>query len=183
MDIFDCVLKCKNGDESSKVELIEKFRPLIDSYNRKFLGEDIESVLVISILNTTNKIDLEKFDRANQGALFNYYAFTIKNAYIDYVRRESLKQKNVKIVYDEDLVNFVSEDMHVEIENFLSFESLIKNLTDIQKYVIREIFVNGKSEVEIAKEENITKQAVSGIKKRAFDKIKKSDILLEAGLI
>lgn len=183
MDIFECVLKCKNGDADSKLKLIEKFRPLIDSYNRKFLGEDIESILIISILNTTEKIDLSKFDRNNQGGLFNYYAFTIKNAYVDYVRKESTKQKNVKIVYDEELVNFVSDDMHIEVDSFLSFESLIRNLTDIQKYVIREIFLNGKSEVEIAKEENITKQAVSGIKRRAFDKIKKSDEFMEVGFI
>lgn len=183
MDIFECVLECKSGDEASKLQLIEKFRPLIDSYNRKFIGEDIESILIISILNTTQKIDLSKFNRSNQGALFNYYAFTIKNTYIDYVRKESTKQKNVKIVYDEELVNFASEDMHIEIDSFLSFESLIKNLTDIQKYVIREIFLNGKSEVEIAKEENITKQAVSGIKRRAFDKLRKSDGVLEFGVI
>lgn len=176
MNLYECIEKSKNDDKEALLHLIEKFKPLIDKYNNKFFSDDIESELVIAIIRCTSKIKLLNFDRNITGALVNYYSLAIKNAYIDIVKKSVKFSTHVSLFEDTFLEAIEDENIMDKVNSKMQFEELLENLTTLQKEVIMDIFYFEKTEVEIAKNKDITKQAVCNLKMRALKKLRESYI-------
>lgn len=179
MSLYKCVEKCQSKDSFAMLELIDKFKPLIKKYSRQFFYENIESDLVIALLQTSQNLPLEKFDPENEGALVNYFSTVVRNSYIDAVKKSKQHLGRILLFEKSDLDNFEGTDPIKTVEDAIEINLLLENLSPLQKEVIIDVFVYEKSEVEIAKKRHITKQAVSNTKARALKKLR--EIYIEKG--
>lgn len=180
MELYHNIGKYKSGCEKFLLLIIEQFRPLINKYNNKFFNEDIESELIITIIETTKKINLEKFDPDIPGAIFNYFAFTLKNTFLDLLRASSKNSEHILLFEDELLNTFEDSNPFTDLESNLEFKNLIHNLNELQKEVLTDIYLKGLSDTDIARKRNVSKQAIGRIKKRALQKIKSEYALYES---
>ncbi len=55
----------------------------------------------------------------------------------------------------------------------ISFSSLLDNLPDKQKVVLKELYLNGKSQVQVAEALNCTPRSVRNYKNAAVSRLKK----------
>jgi len=173
MSIYECIKRAKNGDQSAKMELITKFRPLMRKYNRRYFNDDIEADLIIGILELIIKIDLSKFDESAEGALVNYIALAIRNKYIDLIKKSSF-QENMQTNYSEILIGeLLEEDFTNSTISNIYLRWLFEQLPNFQKEIISAIYIDGKREIDIANEKKLSKQSISNAKRRAVQKLKK----------
>ncbi|MDP2947608.1 MAG: sigma-70 family RNA polymerase sigma factor [Nanoarchaeota archaeon] len=179
MDLYTCIKQCQSKDKGAMTELIDTFKPLIKKYSRYFLYENIENDLIIAMLQSAQKINLDNFEKDRPGSLVNYFSSVIKSAYIDTVKKA--KQSSSRIVFCEtdELDRFEGTDPINEFESKFELDSLLRCLSPLQKEIMIDIFVLEKSEVDIARGKNITKQAVSNTKTRALKKLR--EIYIEKG--
>jgi len=169
MNLRENIFNYQKGDEDCLEEIILKFNPLIEKYNRLFLYEDIRSELIIAIIESLKKHKLREL--TSEGQLVKYVSIVLKNKYIDLVRKN--KHPNFEIT-TENISNYETLIYDIEnVESQLYFNDLIKSLTENQKWILIQIFVYQKTESEIAKSKGVTKQSIHNIKKQAFKKIKK----------
>lgn len=176
MELYESIKKSKAGDSDALLSIINKFKPLIKKYNYKFFSDDIESELIIAVIKCTEKIDLKKFNGAMIGELVNYYSVAIRNMYVDMVKKTSKRESYISLFEDSMLDVMAEENSIDKINSKLQFEELLKTLTPIQKEIMTDIFYYEKTEVEIAKKRNITKQAVCNLKRRSLKKLRESYI-------
>lgn len=168
MDFLKIVAEYQKGETEVLLKIISKFNPIINKYNRLFLYDDISSELIIAIIEALKKLKLEKIK--SSGQLVVYISTVIKNKYIDLVHANQTPDFEV-------LTNNIIASMSLtcEIKNLdskLNVNDLIKSLTKEQKWVIEEMFLFEKTESKLAKNKNVTKQAINNMKKRAFKKLK-----------
>lgn len=179
MSLYMCVEKCQSKDSQAMLELINKFKPIIKKYSRNFFYEDIETDLTIALLQTSQNIKLCNFNQENEGALVSYFSTVVRNTYIDAVKKSKQHLEHISLFEKTDLDTFEGPDPIKELESSIEINLLLKDLSLLQKEVIIDIFIFEKSEVEISKKRNITKQAVSNTKTRALKKLR--EIYIERG--
>lgn len=183
MELYECVEKSKAGDSVAQLSIIDKFTPLIKKYNYKFFKDDISSELIITVIKCTNRINLNKFSVCMVGELVNYYSMAIRNTYIDLVKK-SMKEDSLIQLFDDCILEGIADESDIEkINSRMQFEELLKELTHLQKQIIIDLYYYEKKEVEIAKEREITKQAVSNLKRRALQKLRRSKSFEKGELI
>lgn len=105
-----------------------------------------------------------------------YIAKGIKNEYIRLSRKNSLISKN-EIPLLEDM-QIADEDRQDSIELRAEIQSALLQLTPLQRKIIEEIIIKDRKEKDVAKELEITRQAVNKVKKYALEKLR--SLLLEA---
>ncbi len=178
MKLKDCIKGCKQDNEECKIFLIEKFSPKIKMYNRKFLEDDIKSYFFIKLLEVSEKINLNNFNRQNENeeeaALVNYFLKILHNCYVDIIKHNSNRKDKI-LFEDERLLNeFPSTNNEFDKSDlFLDIDHIIKSsLTELQKNILLDI-LKDKSQRTIAKENNMSEQAVSNIKRRIQSILKK----------
>ncbi|MCQ1528836.1 sigma-70 family RNA polymerase sigma factor [Lutispora saccharofermentans] len=105
-----------------------------------------------------------------------YIARGIKNEYIRLSRKNSLICKN-EIPILEDM-QITDEDRQDSIELRIEIQSALLQLTPLQRKIIEEIIIKDRKEKDVAKELEITRQAVNKAKKYALRKLR--SLLLDA---
>ncbi len=170
MKLTNLLIECKQGDKNALLDIILEFMPLINKYNRKYFKEDISSELIISMIEGLEKMDIA--NNISDGQFANYISTVIRNKYIDIVRKNI--RFNTEMLTD-NITRYQTLTTNIEsIESKLNFYYLIKPLTKNQKWVLEQIFIHQKTEVEVAKDKGVTKQAIHNTKKQAFKRIKEN---------
>lgn len=168
--LIDRITSYKNGNKEILVEIINKFNPILKKYSYEFLyfDEDTYSELVILLIELLNKMNIDnfKFD----GEVISYLSKTIKNGYIDIVRKES---KSIEPIFLDDMeLTLKSVDQYEILFGNLNYDKIIEKLSEREKYVTNELFKNGKTEVEVARALNVSKQYINKTKKSVLHKLK-----------
>ncbi len=174
--IYFEIYEAQKGDNSCMLVLIEKFRPLIHKYSRKLSYEDAENDLICFFVEIIKKFPLYKFKEENEGGLVSYIIISLKNKYVFLLKE--LRKSNL-------IINFsnLSEEQLYAIEcstaicdsfSDLFFIMLKDILSENEHNIIKLVYQYGYTSAEIAKKDNISRQAVNQIKIKAINKIKKS---------
>lgn len=169
--LIELIKLSKENDENSTLELINKFYPLVKKYANKLYYDNYESYFYIQIL-----IAIKKFNTVrhySDAEIVCYFSKVIRNAYIDEIKR---KKTNIPVQSYENIreiekIESKNNDI-LNMEHIIYINQITTRLTDNEKRVIIELFVNNKSENELAKELSISKQAISNTKRKALKKIK-----------
>lgn len=172
MNLYENIEKAKSGNQLSKLELINKFEPLIKKYNRRYINDDIRTDLVISVLEAIAKIDLDKFENKSEGALVNYFSLVIKNTYIDLIKKEILRSNSHTSLNEDVLEQTFDRDRFEELTSNSYVNWLLSHLSCFQQEIMNSIYVDCKREIDIANEKNISKQSVTNAKRRSLKKLK-----------
>ena len=167
--MFETIQRIQNGDKNSFNTLIERFYPALNKYSRLSSMEydDAMNEFLLKIYQLTIKIDLVNFTKLGEGAVINYYVASIKNHYINLNTRSN---SSTSVSYIEELTDEVHNDF--EYETKLLIKESLDKLSPYQRDLITKIYFYGFSEVELSKEYNVTRQAISNAKIRSLKKLK-----------
>ena len=174
---YDKILSAKNGDEKNMITLIEEFNPLVRKYARKLNYEDAECDLNCFFIELIRKFPISKFEPCNEGGIITYLSRSLKNQYI-LLMKNLIKHKNVSVfseMSEEQIYMIECKNASYDTYNVMDFETLKSLLNEKEFKVILLIYMNGYTSAEIARKENITRQAVNQIKIKAIKKLKKAN--------
>lgn len=169
-EIYSLVSDLRKGNKDSSLTLIRKFNPLIIKYSRKLNYDGAETDLVISLLEILNKISIDKNPNLQSDeCIVGYINTSIKHKYIN------LSKKNCVIVQKETELNndFLGEESLNNIDDSLFVNELLSKLPNFQKEIITQIYINNVSESSLAKQLQISRQAINKTKNRALNNLRK----------
>lgn len=182
IELEKIVSKALEGDEDSRLQLLEKLRPLILSHSKKYGGrqgmdEDMYQEGILEILE-----GLKDYDRSKNVPFLGYISLRLRYYYENRRRREKTiysLDKNIGGGQDTSFLDFI-EDENVKIEdNYLELErnreifNALNSLTKNQKYIIVQYYFYKKPLKEIAMEKGVHHVTISKTKAAALKKLKK----------
>lgn len=158
----------KNKDATMKI--IDKFIPLIKKYARILNYDGADTDLTISLIKLIKKMPVnENTQLQKEKVIVSYIAISIKNESIR-LSQKHRRMSHEEIPCEDEIIDaFLSYD---EKYDFI-IEDLLKQLPEIQKTIIKGIFLLDFKEIELAKSLNISRQAVNKNKRRALANLKK----------
>lgn len=166
-NIFIKIMKYKNGDKKSLLEIIEIFNPLINKYSRLLDKDDTRQDLIIHLIKVINNIPIHNKNLLKNNGTFRYIARAIRNEYI------KLSQKRDKIKLNEMELDLDIEIGYEECESELLILDMFKVLSKKESYIMKLLYVYYLSVSEVADYMKISRQAVNQSKNRALKKIRK----------
>lgn len=167
MSLAETVIKAANGDDDAIVAIIAKFEPIIRKCSRELNYEEVETDLIIGLLEIFPKMTRKISVETHEGEVVNYIAAMIRNKKIDLFRKH-IKNCEKEVLNDE-LLNLSSYT--INFSQKLEIQECLKKITERQKKVILLRYYHGFSDVEIAKILNVSRQAVNRMIRRAIAKI------------
>lgn len=161
-------------DDAAVLELIERFKRLLTKYANKLDYEDAYYDLQLFFIELIAKLKYTGPEKRDDAIIVSYIAISVKNQYIRLSSKKSLHTTAFSDLSDSqqhflNSVNAIS--IPASIEEYLPYS---QKLTDWEKEVIINIFVNNLSVSDIAHKHNKTRQAVNQAKNRGLSKISAS---------
>lgn len=167
-NLINILKECKNGNEDSKIKIIEKFSPIINKYNKKLNYEDAKQDLLENFL-----IIIEKTPRSlnADGQAVNYITKSLHNIYINLLKKE-IQRNNTNLYYfDNTKLDTIKQENAKEYN--LDLYNALKNLTSKEKYILIYKFYYDYKYYEIAKELGLSRKSVYRKKEQALLKLKR----------
>lgn len=167
-NLCESIFEFQNGNKEALLVIIEKFNPLIQKYKRKLNYEESETDLIIALIEIVLSLQLSNFSSCTDGILIKFIYHSIRNKSVDLFRKFILKKKT-EVELDFDIVDASIEDY---LNNKLFIKELLEHLSSKQKFIIIEKYFKCCSDSEIAKNFNISRQAINKSKNEALKKLK-----------
>lgn len=158
------------GDEESILKLYNKFIPKIRKCARLLNYETAETDITIRFLEFIKNTNFNALNSKSDGAVVNYTNKFFNNAYLNLLRTHMSK---IKYVYLDDENTFTNDIPYYDKRDDLE-DAYLSYLTELQKKIIILKYVYGYSDDEIAKDLQISRQAVNRTKNRGLDTIKEA---------
>ncbi|AWZ50066.1 hypothetical protein C3495_14580 (plasmid) [Clostridiaceae bacterium 14S0207] len=165
MSLHELILKCRGKDESSLLELIDRFKPIILKYKWDSKYIDMESELNLFLLELVEKIPIEKEKFKEDKYIISYIKTSLKNKYIEVNKKNYYKDK----VNIDQILNLSC--FYNDIDAIV-MRTILRRLTPNERNIIILKFYKMYSDVEIAEMFNISRQAINRTKRRALKKLK-----------
>ena len=166
------IYKTNHRNEDSLLEIINKFKPLVKKYAKKFPRyeyEDISQELIIAIIEAIQKIEVYE----KEGQCIKYISTAIRRKFGElYRKRKQIENNQIEVV---PLIDEVCDerDYYKQVELYADLYHLqeAKNLTQsrIASYIIEE----GLSDAKISQILGVSRQYVNRCKKSIFKELKK----------
>ena len=173
--MLSSTIRCaQENSEEDMLLLIEKFKPLMVKYARKLDYEDAYDDIMLHFIKLIKSINLDKLTDHTDKVIISYINKSITNFYNKKIPQMVLRQKEV-------VMSELTEEQQYYIEvktaqadgiNILDEYGLRYLLTEAEKQLIYQIYVEGHSIAELARHQNRTRQAVNQQRIRAIRKIK-----------
>lgn len=182
-ELYEKIKLCKSGDKKAIEEIIINFEKNIIKelfrlknennhiYINKYDFEDIKSEIILSVLKAIKNMPIEDFKYKTDEAVKKYINITIINKVIDINKNFSKKTKN-EYNYEFDFSFFQSKDSD-ELDTDIIIIDLIDKLSEKEKKIIKYKYIDGKSDVEIGRLFDYSRQYVNQTKNRALKKLNK----------
>lgn len=156
----------RKGDKEVLVDIVKLFKPLLKKFERNSYCEDIESELILFIITLLEKMPEGQTFKDDKYA-FSYIYKSLKNKYI-YINRKGYT------IYNHEVSNDIALNQQGYYETFsdIVFNDMIEGLTTSEKNIMYKKYIYNLSNADIARELNVSRQAVYKIHKRALDKLK-----------
>lgn len=162
MELKEIITNIQSGDLSYLNQLLNELESIIDNISRNLPYPEAKTDLIIFLIELSKKININKY--YNDNILKGVIIKSLKNKKIDLFR------KNIKSNIKE--CNLTLE-IPFEIHSNIEIEDILSKLPSNQRIVLKERFINQKSDIEIANEFGITRQAVNRSKNRGLKNLKK----------
>ena len=169
--------KIRNAQENSEEDmllLIEKFRPLMVKYARKLDYEDAYNDIMLYFIKLIKSINLDKLTDQTDKIIISYINKSITNFYNKKIPQMVLRQKEVVMseLTEEQQYYIEVKTAQVDEINILDEYGLKYLLTEAERQLIYQVYVEGHSIADLAGHQNRTRQAVNQQRIRAIRKIK-----------
>lgn len=165
--LIPLILNYRKRDEEAFLKIFKIFERLINYYDSKMRCEDGGAELTLFLLELLFRLDLSQFKCDNSYSVQKYIVVAIRNRYIDISRKSCEDLKKIQLFANVNAVLWERCDERLMLEDALC------KLSYKQRRVLEYKYFCGYNDFEIAKAMGITRQAVNGIKRRAFDTLKK----------
>lgn len=171
MELYSLIKLSQTNDKDALMEIIKRYKPLICKLSRKLQYEEAETDVTIMFIELIKHLDLNKFNLEDEGRLVSYIIVCMNSKNIDLFRKY-IKNKIELLQIDTDILG--EKDMDNNVISQICFKELlsIPSLTQVQKDILKEKFMFDKSDTEIAKEFNISRQSVNRTLNRGLQNIK-----------
>lgn len=169
MSCLYSVIECaKYGDNENLEFLIAKFEPMINGLAWKLNNDCGRTDLVIFFIKLVRGIKLEKIENLSDGALVNYIK---KSLY-----REYFKLRKERLVMEVELIDIfstnINEYMDSEYKILLDDLEFRQVITKKEHDILTKKYCYLSTEQEIARELNVSRQAINKSHKSAVKKIR-----------
>lgn len=163
----------QNGNEPAMLELIQQFTPLLKKYAYLLQTEDAFEDLRVDFIELIKELNLNSLRSHSDGVLVTYISNSIRSKYI---LHSKLKQMEKQTLYWADLEESIQRKFEPHNSLFTSEEEFVhtlpKDLLAENEYtILTMIYLYGYTAAEIARKNNITRQAVNQVKWRALKKL------------
>mgnify|MGYP001463933559 CR=1 FL=1 len=169
-------IKCTEGDESARDELILAYRPMVYWLAKKLkvpysTYPDLIQEGIVALIGAVDAFDIS---RNNRFSTFAYYK--IRGRMINFLQRVEAK---APIAVDEEF--FAEEDMSISSvmdqaersEWTLDLEQALSRLSERESDIVRALVIEGRMAREVADEINIDISHVYRIRRKALGKLRK----------
>ncbi len=168
-DLYTLITQSKNKNKDSILKIVDKFMPLIKKYTRKLNYDGADTDLTIFLINLIKKLPTERNDLLQKDkVIVSYISISIKNEYIRLSQKHN-KISKTEILCEDDIINTLQ--CYDENYDFI-MEDLLSNLSELQKKIIKSIYLMDIKEADLANSLNISRQAVNKTKNIALKKLK-----------
>ncbi|MCC0627919.1 MULTISPECIES: sigma factor-like helix-turn-helix DNA-binding protein [unclassified Clostridioides] len=169
---YELIISSRRNSVEDLQEILFTFEPLLKKLSKFLHYEEGNTDLIIFFIELLKKMDLEKFNMKNDGAIVKYIHKSLLNKTFELSKKYS-KIKFKFVEFDENVLNIdIQLDKCFFEESICFYEYVFKELCGIQRKVIFYKYLKGYSDKEISMKLNISRQAVNKAKNRAFKKIK-----------
>lgn len=162
-------------DDEAALQLLEMFDKLLKKYARLLGTEDAYEELRLFFFELLDRLKCKNLCGNSDGYAVSYISKSVKNQYIALSKaRNSRKEDTFSDMSEEQMVyveQIAATDDRVDISS--CFPSGNK-LSEREKLILQQFFVDDYSIEEIAQRLNISRQAVNQAKKRALNKIREA---------
>ncbi|MDE7417089.1 MAG: hypothetical protein K2N44_12475 [Lachnospiraceae bacterium] len=173
--MLSSTIRCaQESSEEDMLLLIEKFKPLMVKYARKLDYEDAYDDIMLHFIKLIKSINLDKLTDHTDKVIISYINKSITNFYNKKIPQMVLRQKEVVMseLTEEQQYYIEVKTAQADEINILDEYGLRYLLTEAEKQLIYQIYVEGHSIAELARHQNRTRQAVNQQRIRAIRKIK-----------
>lgn len=179
----DFLQKAKNGDQEARLELINKYKPLVTKYSLKYNLKGFERNDLIQEGNVSILKAISKFDINRDPKLFDAYAInSIKNNYNNLVKTKVNinSESSLNIVNEEgyEIIDLILDAINIEEKvinesnRYALKESLCK-LTDEELELLQIVyFEDGGNLNKYCKEKNISFYQGKKLLNKIIEKLK-----------
>lgn len=165
----DLVVEAKKDNKNAMMEIINIFMPLIKKYSRKLLYDGAESDIVILLIKIIKSYPISNEGKSIQDKdIVAYINVSVKHEYIRLSKKFSEFVK-METELNEDIYLIETDD---NIENVLLINELLNKLSNMQKTILKELYIIGCTQTALAKKLNISRQAINKNKFKALNKLK-----------
>ena len=162
-------------DDAAALQLLGMFDKLLRKYARLLGTEDAYEELRLFFFELLDKLKSKELCSDSDGYAVNYISKSVKNQYIALSKARNSRREDTFSDMSEEQMIYVEQiaatDDRVDIS--LSF-ALGNKLSEREKVILQQIFVDEYSIEEIAQQLNISRQAVNQAKNRALNKIREA---------
>lgn len=164
------ILAAQNGENEQMLYLVDQFKPILRKYARRLHMEDGENELILRFLEIIVNFDADKMENQSDGAITKYLCAAVYHAYCKLQARQN--EYHMMDIEDPSIQQFLMTIPENGAPNKLPhFPDGL--LTCTEHTVIKLLFEEGYSSIEIARVLGISRQGVNQTKLRALKKLRK----------
>ena len=169
-------LRCSEGDEAARDELILAYRPMVYWLAKKLrvpysTYPDMIQEGMVALISAVDAFDI---DRSNRFSTYAYYK--IRGRMINFLQRVEAK---APIPVEESI--FVDEELRADVlsseaersEWTIDIEQAMSMLSEREADILNALVVEGRVAKEVASEVNLDVSHVYRIRRKALDKLRK----------
>lgn len=162
-------------DDDAALQLLEMFDKLLRKYARLLGTEDAYEELRLFFFELLEKLKRKRLCSDSDGYAVSYISKSVKNQYIALSKARNSRREDTLSDMSEKQMAFVEQiaatDDSVDISSFFPSEN---KLSERERIILQQFFVNEYSIEEISQQLNISRQAVNQAKNRALNKIRRA---------
>lgn len=168
-----CLIKeFERGDDIRFLQIVEKMNPLIHKYERLLFKDDREDVreeLILALLESIRK--MKYCD--NEGQAVYFLSISLKNKFHELYNKSKKQYDNETSISDEVWEQIPSWERAYDNVNLKQdFEKILYGLNKVTQSILYAVLVEGESDSNTAKENNVSRQYVHRLKKLYYQILK-----------
>ena len=175
-DLKTIIQNYQQGDTHAAEQLRQQFYPLIYKLSHRHsmystFGEDAENIAWLLFYEFMYSYDGENFIKL-PGLVKRFMVFRLINGVVHNKLRFDYEQLE-DFDPDGELSNTLTTNGIEPCLSDINFSNLLAKLPSKQQFVLREIYLKGKSQVQVAKALNCTPRSIRNYKNEAVTRLKK----------
>lgn len=163
LTLCDLISEAKHGNDDAMLQIINRFVPLIKKYSKKLNYEDAENDLIFNIIQIVHQ--MPSFN--NDGNAVSYINRSVQNFCSANIKKQ-ISTREHEILYEPEWISSQDESSQNYNELQIDLQMALKKLSEDQRKVIISKFILLKSDKDIMKELNISRQMVYKHKVKAL---------------